>query len=117
MKDLIENGLQWLSRKQKQFASSPVTYYRDGEEYQVSAVLGRTDYEITDENGFTLAAHITDFLISGAEITFDPKCGDRILYRENIYEVIDLGNGTAWTWCEPHHIRRRIHTQFVERRQ
>ena len=40
--NLLHNGLEWLSRKQHEFVSSPVIYCRDNKQYQVHAVLGRT---------------------------------------------------------------------------
>jgi hypothetical protein len=111
MKNILESGLQWLSKQQREFASSPVVYCRDEKEYPVGAVLGRTRYEIVDESGFTVSSHTTDFLIEPSALPFDPQTGDRIIAQESIYEVIDLGTG-CWTWCEPHQIRRRIHTQL-----
>ncbi|GHT16634.1 hypothetical protein FACS1894189_0800 [Planctomycetales bacterium] len=111
MKNIFGDGLQWLSNQQREFVSSPVVYCRDEKEYPVSAVLGRTRYEIVDDNGFTVSSHTTDFLIEATALPFDPQTGDRIIAQKSIYEVIDLGTG-CWTWCEPHQIRRRIHSQL-----
>ncbi|MDR3110412.1 MAG: hypothetical protein LBU65_12140 [Planctomycetaceae bacterium] len=89
-------------------------YCRDNKKYPVGALLGRTRYEIVDESGFTVSSHTTDFLIEATVLPFELQTGDRIIVQESIYEVIDLGTG-CWTWCDPHQIRRRIHTQFLRR--
>jgi hypothetical protein len=96
MKNILESGLQWLSKQQRGFAFSPVMYCRDEKEYPVGAVLGRTRYEIVDDNGFTVSSHTTDFLIEATELPFDPQTGDQIIAQESVYEVIDLGIG-CWT--------------------
>jgi hypothetical protein len=112
MTNILANGLQWLSRQQNQFMSSPMIYCRDNVQYSIRAVLGRTKYEIVDDNGFTVTSHTMDFLVDAKELPFDPQTGDRIIVQKTIYEVIDIGTG-CWTWCEPHHIRRRIHGQAI----
>jgi hypothetical protein len=113
---MLQNGLEWLSRKQQKFVSSPVIYCRDNKQYPVLAVLGRTKYDIVDENGFTVAGHAIDFLIRAESLDFVPQSGDQILSNELIHEVIDLGDG-CWQWCDPHGITRRIHTTIYKEKQ
>ncbi|MDR2763125.1 MAG: hypothetical protein LBB88_11015 [Planctomycetaceae bacterium] len=111
--NILQNGLDWLSRQQNQFASSRVTYFRNEKELYVNAVLGRTSYEIVDENGFRIANHAIDFLIRSDELKLIPQIGDTILAENIIYEVIDLGDG-CWRWSDPHSITRRIHTSIYK---
>ena len=112
--NLLETGLQWLSEKQKKHVSSKVTYCRDDKRISVDAVLGRTKYEIVDENGFKVAAHAIDFLIAAADLPLVPAVGDMIVSGNTVHEVIDLGGDGCWTWCDPHGIRRRIHTSIFK---
>jgi hypothetical protein len=110
---MLQAGLEWLSQQQKKFVSSPVIYCRDDKQYPVDAVLGRTKYEIVDENGFRVASHAIDFLIRAADLVSIPQNGDWILSNDLIHEVIDLGDG-CWQWCDPHGITRRIHTSIYK---
>jgi hypothetical protein len=113
--NLLQNGLEWLSRKQEEFVSSPVIYCRDNKHYPVDAVLGRTKYDIVDENGFRVSGHSIDFLIPSSRLELIPVNGDQIISHDLIYEVIDLGEG-CWQWCDPHGITRRIHTTIYKER-
>ncbi len=112
MTNLLHNGLQWLSAKQKQHVSSKVVYCRDNDKHPVDAVLGRTRYESVDENGFTVTAHTIDFLIAAVDLSLVPQSGDLIVSGDSVHEVIQLGDDGCWCWCEPHGIRRRIHTNI-----
>ncbi len=114
MMNLLQSGLHWLSAKQQKHVSSEVFYCRDEKKYTVNAVLGRTRYEIVDENGFRIAGHAIDFLIAASDLLLVPKVGDTILCENIVHEVADLGDG-CWTWCDPHGIRRRIHTEIYRR--
>jgi hypothetical protein len=112
--NMLQHGLEWLSRQQKQFVSSPVIYCHGNQQCQVNAVLGRTRYDIVDENGFTITGHAIDFLIPAADLDLIPQSGDQILSNGLIHEVIDLGDG-CWQWCDPHGITRRIHTNIYKK--
>ena len=109
--NLLENGLHWLAKKQKQHVSSRVDYYRDEIHYGVDAVLGRTKFEVEDDSGFRITAHSIDFLINAADLDLTPQVGDRIIYNETVYEVLELGQSGCWCWCDPHCVKRRIHTK------
>lgn len=115
--NMLQTGLEWLSTKQKKHASSKVHYCRDNKRCPVDAVLGRTKYEIVDENGFKVASHAIDFLIAAAELPLVPQIGDQIIVGKIIHEVIDLGENGCWTWCDPHGIRRRIHTSIFKEKE
>jgi hypothetical protein len=112
--NMLQKGLNWLSRQQQKFMSSQVIYLRNEKEFIVNAVLGRTEYEVVDENGFRIAGHAIDFLIQSDEIELIPQSGDQIIANGLIYEVIDLGDG-CWQWCDPYGITRRIHTTIYKK--
>jgi hypothetical protein len=113
MTNFFESGLNWLSQKQNKFTSSQVTYLRNEKQYLVRTVLGRTKYEIVDDNGFRIASHVIDFLIRSSDLELIPQSGDQILFNNHLYEVIDLGDG-CWQWCDPFGITRRIHTSIYK---
>lgn len=113
--NMLENGLKWLSRKQKKHVSSKVLYRRGSRNYQdIDAVLGRTDFESVDENGFTITAHTIDFLIDASDLPLIPESGDLVVAGNIVHEVIELGSDRCWCWCDPHGIRRRIHTNIYK---
>lgn len=110
--DMLRNGLEWLSQKQSQFVSSTVIYRRGGEEYSVPAVFGRTVFDVTDDYGMNVEAHSIDFLIDTEHLPVAPESGDTILANNRTFEVLELA-GTCWKWCDPHGIKRRIHTREI----
>ena len=114
MMNLLQSGLHWLSAKQTKYVSSKVFYCRDNKRWSCDAVLGRTQYDIVDENGFRIAGHSIDFLVEANALPLVPAVGDKILCENIVHEVADLGDG-CWTWCDPHGIRRRIHTEIYRR--
>ena len=112
--NMLHNGLKWLSAKQKKHVSSKVVYRRDEREFSTGAVLGRTRYESVDENGLTVTAHTVDFLIAAEDLPLVPQSGDLIVTDNIVHEVIQLGDDGCWCWCDPHGIRRRIHTNIYK---
>ena len=115
--NMLHKGLNWLSEKQRKHVSSKVLYCRDNNRFSIDAVLGRTRYEIVDENGFNVVGHAIDFLIAADDLPLVPSVGDQILSDNIVHEVIDLGGDGCWTWCDPHGIRRRIHTSIFKEKQ
>ena len=117
MGDLLRQGSQWLGAKLKEHASSPVTYRRDPTELVVNATFGRTEYEVEDEHGLRVAAHVTDFLILASDLkpTFgEPEAGDQIVTDGVVYEVMNLAGQGHWRWSCPHRTTMRIHTRQVD---
>lgn len=110
--NMLQNGLKWLSAKQKWHVSSRVVYHSDDVTFEVDAVLGTTRYETTDDYGLKISAHATDFLISGDELKIVPKVGDRIVYDGVTHEVLEIDE-KCWRWCDPHGITKRIHTKAL----
>jgi len=102
--DMLRQGSQWLEQMRTQHCSSPVTYRRGATEAQLNATYGRTEYEVEDDYGLRIAAHVTDFLILAADFTptfGEPEAGD----------VMSLGSQGHWRWSDPHRQAMRIHTK------
>ena len=115
MADLLRQGAEWLEQQRAAHAASPVTYRRDQDSYAVDATFGRTQYEVEDEYGLRVAAHVTDFLISADVFPFaEPEAGDQIVADGVVYEVMDLAGQGHWRWSDPYRKTMRIHTKEVD---
>ncbi len=113
--DLLRQGSQWLEQMRRAHCSSPVEYRRDGAVHQVHATFGSTDYEVADESGLTIGAHVWDFLILADELPgIEPQAGDVIVANGRLYEVMPLGGDIrGWRWSDPYRQTYRIHTKDI----
>jgi len=109
---MLKAGLEWLEQMRKAHCSSPVTYMHDGDAYAVNATIGKTDYDVATESGLSIGSHVIDFLITVADLPFQPEIGDRIEYDGLWHEVMALGDDIrGWRWSGPTHSTYRIHTR------
>ena len=118
MGDLLRQGSQWLEQMRTAHCSSPVEYRRPPNSFVVNATFGRTNYEIADETGLSIGAHVHDFLILAEELndslSDDPAPGDVILANGRKYEVLPFGEDIqGWRWSDPYHATYRIHTRDI----
>ena len=123
MGDLLRQGSQWLEQQRSAHCSSQVTYRRGAQEQELSATFGRTQYEVQDDFGLVVAAHVTDFLVAAADfapVFGEPRAGDQVVAdlpdRQAggvVYEVMSLGNQGHWRWSDPYRTTMRIHTKEV----
>ena len=122
MANLLEKGSQWLETMRTNHLASPVTYRRGQGQVTVNATLGKTDYETSDESGFTVKAHTNDFLVIAVDLMIDddlitPKVGDQIILTRNsrqaVFEVLALPSGECWRYSDPFGKTLRIHTKQV----
>ena len=113
MSNLLKRGSDWLEQQRKEHCSSQVEYRRDGQTYDVVATFGKTDLEVADESGLTVQSHVWDFLITAADLNFEPEAGDVIAANGRKYEVMDLGSEGCWRWSDPYRVTYRIHTKDV----
>jgi len=112
MTDILRKGAEWLEQQRKSFCSSPVLYEHNGQSATVNATWGKTDYEIVGESGMTVGSHVIDFLITAADLDFEPEPGDEIEADGVRYEVMPLGDDVrGWRWSDPFRKTYRIHTR------
>jgi len=114
--DLLRQGSQWLEQQRSAHCSSQVTYRRGAQEQALSATFGRTQYEVQDDFGLVVAAHVTDFLVAAADfapVFGEPQPGDQIIADGVVHEVMSLGNQGHWRWSDPYRTTMRIHTKEV----
>jgi hypothetical protein len=122
MGDILQNGLEWLDKMRNDHMASPVTYRRGQGQATVNATLGKTDYETSDESGFTVRAHTNDFLIRAIDLMIGddlltPQVGDQITIVRNgtslIFEVLSLPGEGCFRFSDPFGQTLRIHTKQV----
>ena len=116
MGDLLRQASQWLEQQRWAHCSSRVAYRRGETEAALDATFGRTQYEVQDDYGLVVAAHVTDFLVAAAEfapVFGEPRPGDRIVADGVVHEVMSLGNQGHWRWSDPYRITLRIHAKLV----
>ncbi len=125
MADLMEQGAAFLAEQQKLHASKPVLYSRTGTgsgTVIVSAMIGRTEWEQTDDLGTVLRTESRDFIIKAKDLVLSgvvvtPKDDDEI--REDIgqqvfvYQVMAPGAEPPWRHADFHRHQLRIHTKHV----
>ena len=118
MGDMLKNGMTWLETQRTAHLAGPAEYRRAGQEaLTVNATFGQTTYEVTDEYGLRVEAHMTDFLILADELwpAFEePQTGDQIVVEGRLYEVIELSGQGHWRWSDPHRQTLRIHAKEVD---
>jgi len=114
MTDLLRQGAQWLEQMRREHCSSPVNYEHDGSIYAVNATVGKTDYDVATDSGLSIGAHVVDFIITAADLPFEPEVGDRIELDGLWHEVMALGDDIrGWRWSDPYRATYRIHTRHV----
>ena len=113
MTDLLRQGSQWLEGMRTAHASSPVTYRRGETEVAVNATFGKTDFEIDDESGLTVGAHVWDFLLLADDLGLEPEPGDVVAANGRRYEVMNLAAAGCWRWSDPYRQTYRIHTKDI----
>jgi len=113
MKDLLHDGVAWLADKASDVMASTVKYRRGEAEIEVPATSGRTDYEVEDQSGMKVQAHVVDFLIPASELENEPVPGDVIVKDAVEYEVMNFAGTGCWRWSTAFRHTRRIHTREV----
>jgi len=113
MADMFHDGLAWLAQQLNQHCASQVLYRRGGESIAVAATFGKTDIELADESGLTIASFVWDFLINADALGFEPEAGDVIVANGRQYEVMNLAGDGSWRFSDPYRTTLRIHTKDI----
>ncbi len=122
MSDLLEHGGAWLEDQRTRHLSRTVTYLRGGDNVDIAATIGRTEFEQADEYGVVHRTESRDFLVLTDSLVLGdkavlPQAGDRI--RETageqvfIYEVMAPGGEPPYRYSDPYRRTLRIHTKFI----
>ena len=109
----IADGMAWLENQMKEHCSTAVTYQRGDSSVTVNVVLGKTDYQIIDENGFETGAFTWDFIILATDLAFEPQVGDVIIHGAKHFEVMRIPGQDCWRWTGITRSAYRIHTKDI----
>ena len=90
---------------------SAIEYRRGLEVLNITATVGKTDYEVEDENGIKVGAEVRDFLITAADLPFTPESGDVVVFEGRTFEVMNLTGQGCWRYSDPFHQTLRVHTR------
>lgn len=123
MGDMLQSGLSWLGSMLKQHASRQVEYRRGAQSVLLSAVVGRTSLEISDDLGGVRTEYTDrDYLIVAADLVLggvavepqrDDVIADGTTGVTQLYEVRMPGNAPPWRWSDPYRQVLRIHTKLI----
>jgi len=109
--NMLANGIRWMADKQAVHASVKIEYRHENQSFKTVAWLGHTKVETTDEAGFKITSHITDFLIRTKNLPVTPTFGDEIFMNGFRYEVLELPGDGCWCWSDPFQTVYRIHVR------
>lgn len=112
MSDLFQRGAAFLAAGLKAGASQTVVYHRGSTTVSLSATLGRFGVGFTDFGGTLLANDDLDFLVTAADLGFEPTANDWIAYdgRKHIVGRPDGGSQRCFE-ADEYAVSYRIHTK------
>lgn len=117
--DLLQTGASWLAGQLKASAGAAVTYRRNGQDVALTATIGRSTFESTNQSGVIENWESRDYLIPAADLPFgEPRRGD-VLVEEIGGDVFEF-EVSAPRGVPVHHygdaFRQivRIHTKAIE---
>ena len=114
MADMLRTGAAWLEAQRKAHMTTDVVYTHKrtpgSASVTVAATFGRTNYEVSTEDGMTVGSHVWDFLITADDLAAEPDAGDIITAQGRRYIVMRVA-GEAWRWSDPYRTIYRIHTR------
>lgn len=80
MADMLAAGAAWLTSQLSAAASTAITYRRGSDEAEITATIGRSEFEAQSDQGVTENWESRDFLIPFANLPFgEPLRGDVIV--------------------------------------
>ena len=122
MVDLLGQGAAWLTGRLNAHAGRAITYARGAASVELTATVGRTEFEQVDEYGVVHRTESRDFLVSAEDLILNavevlPAAGDVITEDDGTktytYEVMAPGGEPPWRHSDPQRVRLRIHSKHV----
>lgn len=126
MPNLLQRGAEYLAAQLQAHASQPVTYRRgtgeEAVEVAIDATIGRSEFELTTDDGIVERVETRDFLFPTADLVLAetatvPQRGDKII--ETIgdatltYEVLPHQNLPAFRYSDEFRVMLRVHTKLI----
>ena len=114
MANMLADGAAWLAGQLKASAGSAVTYQRGGDTAAVTATIGRSQFEATNQSGVIEVWESRDFLIPLADLPFgEPQRGDLVIEGELSYEV-SAPRGVPVAHYDAFRSMARVHTKLTD---
>lgn len=119
MPDMLAAGAAWLTAQLNAAAATTVTYRRGDDEAEISATIGRSDFEAQGQEGVIENWESRDFLIPAASLPFgEPKRGDLIVETagglELLYEVSAPRGVPVFRYGDAFRSMVRVHTKQTD---
>lgn len=117
MADLLGQANAWLTGQRQQHLSRSVTYLREGQTYQCSAVVTRTVFEAQTEMGVLERWESRDYVFARVDFPLDePRRGDAIVESvggvDYSYEATAPRGAPVWQWVDNTNTALRVHTKL-----
>ena len=122
MRNVLQDGAEWLSRQRKAHANTLITYWRGTAAIQVWAQKVNVNMEMDLGDGVIVESQRMDWVIAVEDLAFDgavsePEAGDRIVdlvdSEEHTYEVMPLGTDSHFRAVSPFATGWRIHSKRI----
>lgn len=122
MADILETASNWLETQRIKYRTRTVTYVRGGDQVELAATIGRTQFEVDDGYGVIERIESRDYLVTAVEVVLAgiptlPERGDQIRETQDgtvfIYEVLAPGKEPHWRYSDPYRHTLRIHTKQI----
>lgn len=119
----ISRAIAAAAKAQTRNGGVTILYRRGGEEVELTALPGSTNYESTNADSSLVQVQVRDYLIIAAELILAgepvlPEREDRIVEEfadgEHTFEVLDIPGQPAWRWSDEQHVRLRVHTKEID---
>ena len=123
MADIRETASNWLEAQRAKHRTRTVTYVRGIDQVELSATIGRTQFEVDDGYGVIERIESRDFLVTTVKLilasqTTLPQRGDVIRETEDgtvfVYEVLAPGKEPHWRYSDAYRRTLRIHTKQID---
>lgn len=123
MTDMLEQGAAWLEGQRHKHMTRTLVYERGADSVELSARIGRTEFEQADDYGAVHKIESRDFLVRTVDLVLAsaqtlPKAGDRIRETDGaqtfVYEVMAPGTEPPFRYSDPYRKTLRIHTKHVD---
>jgi hypothetical protein len=117
MADLLQTGVEYLLGALSAHVSRTVTYKRGNTQVSLSATLGTSQWDQTNDDGGVYRVESRDYIISAATISGGiglPRSGDLIVDEGITYEVLSPGGSQPYKNLDPFRKGLRIHTKKIK---
>jgi len=124
MSNMLADGVAWLAGQLADNAARSVVYVRGNQRLELSATIGRTEFQIEDMGGVRVEYSDRDFIVPASAFTLDgevtePARGDKIEDPSGpngtleTFEVMGPGNERPFRYDSTGQLLR-IHTKKVK---